>query len=72
MSLILEAPKHTQTFAAEVSGRNQSQFSRLLSANRLKWADVTPMDQSKSKEHAALGRFKVRLKVVPVKWVTRF
>lgn len=31
LSLALPAPKHTQSFASEVSGLHQSQFSRLLS-----------------------------------------
>jgi hypothetical protein len=34
MSLMLESPKHTQTFASAIGDRNQTQYSRLLTGHR--------------------------------------
>jgi hypothetical protein len=57
LSLSLPAPKHTQTFASEVTGIHQSQFSRLLSEHELLARDsLYLLARSRAQQLSADGR----------------
>ncbi len=56
-SLMLPAPKHTQSFASEVTGIHQTQFSRLLSEHEDLARDcVYQLARSRARELSAAGR----------------
>ena len=55
-SLMIPAPKHTQTFASEVTGIHQTQFSRLLSDHReLAEESLDRLSKSRAQEIANAG-----------------
>lgn len=57
MSLMLESPKHTQTFASTHGGRDQSQYSRLLSSHGdLAKNSLSDLGQKTGKALAKPGR----------------
>lgn len=57
LAMALPAPKHTQTFASEVTGIHQTQFSRLLSDHEeLSRDNLTLLGQARARKLSEAGR----------------